>query len=102
MAIHRLRIFTERRKFREIANKLSSKASDLVSQMAISFDETKNNKFDIDDFRGSGYGSWREIIDLMYELESRRFGKVVKKDDSASFHAFIPLLQNILDNGGVI
>ena len=64
---------------------LTPKAKIMLNHMAKIYRTNKTAKFGIDDFRGPKLGSWRDISDILFELESRQFGVVHKIDNTVGF-----------------
>ena len=98
LTITRKRIITEARKSGEVFNKLSLAAKRLAVFMSKAYSRSGVRSFSIDDLRSSGFGGWRSIQELFFELESRRFGRVQRHDANTKFHAFVPAMQNITED----
>lgn len=98
LTITRKRIITEARKPGEVFNKLSSAAKRLAVFMSKAYSRSGVRSFSIDDLRSGGFGGWRNIQELFFELESRRFGRVQRHDANTKFHAFVPAMQNITED----
>lgn len=63
-------------------SRLSDRAASLLSYMY----DLSSQHFDLEDLRmWNDYKGWRELLDLLYELESRSFGKVIKNKNVIKF-----------------
>lgn len=74
---------------------LSDSARILVQFMAEQLNQTGRRRFSINDLRYNRIGSWRQLEDSLYELESRGFGTVESDGAEISFSAAVPVLQSI-------
>jgi len=75
--------------------RLSERGQKVLKLMALIYNRSGRNTFDMNDFRGRGLGNWRRMRDTFYELESRQFGKVGQGYVGIEFNTFIPVLQSI-------
>lgn len=75
--------------------KLSQPAQRAITLMAKAYQRAGTSTFDLNDFRSIGFGAWRAIRDVFYELESRQLGQVKPSRVGVEFEAFLPVLQSI-------
>lgn len=75
--------------------KLSEPAQSAIKLMARAYRSAGTSTFDLNDFRSIGFGAWRAVRDVFYELESRQLGQVKLSKIGVEFEAFLPVLQSI-------
>lgn len=64
---------------------LTNNARNMLARMNHTNKLHGRTKFTLDDFRGAKFGSWRDILNLFFELESRQFGMVRKATVGVNF-----------------
>ncbi len=69
-----------------LVNKLSGEARRLYYYLQDAKNTYERTSFTLDEIRDwPGYTSWRDTLDLMYEVASRNLGKVSKKGSNIIF-----------------
>jgi hypothetical protein len=73
--------------------KLSARSRVVMRHMGELYRATGESAFSMDDFRGKGLGTWRQLRDAFYELESRNLGSVIRGRIGVGFNGSEPALQ---------
>ena len=76
-------------------NRLSHRTQKILRIMGKVYKAISRRKFAVSDLRGRGLGTWREVADSFYELESRGFGAVRQGNLGPVFSAYPPVLQSM-------
>ncbi len=79
---------------RAVLKKLSARSKAALKLMLILYKRSRSNIFSIDDLRPYRiFGTWRDILDSFYELESRDLGMVRGSGADVRFEIFMPVIQ---------